>query len=190
VGEIQNQPFQTSLNRSVSNLRCWVAVIFGIGFAVRVGLIFFTLRGADYAGAEPYHIALSLANHGTYADAYGPGVGPTAHTAPVLPIILAIIIRVAGVELAGYLARTTLAAVVAAMAFALLPALAVESGLGMLSGVTAGLIGATAPINYWAQTSGIWDAPYTMLGLVGLCLLLSGTRWSFSGRSFRGLMLG
>jgi hypothetical protein len=74
-------------------------------------------------GAEPYSIALSLARNGTYADAFGQGVGPTT---PILPIILAIIIRVAGVGLAGYLVQTTLAAIVAAMAFALLPALAVR----------------------------------------------------------------
>ncbi len=159
---------------SLRDTKMSMAVIFGIGFAVRMSLILGTLRGARYGGAETYNIALSLARNGTYADAYGHGVGPTAHIAPLLPIILAIIIRVAGVGLIGYVMQTTLAAIVTAAAFGLLPALAVTCRLGILPGVAAGLIGAIAPVNYWPQLSGIWDAPYTMLGLVGLCVLFSG----------------
>jgi len=82
----------------------WIAIIFAIGLIVRVSLILLTLHNIDFARAieaEPYKIALSLVNNGTYADAYGHGVGPTAHTAPLLPIILAIIINVAGVGLAA-----------------------------------------------------------------------------------------
>ena len=83
------------------------------------------------------------------------------------------IIRVAGVGRAGYLLRTAVSATAAAGAFALLPLMAVKYRLGLAPGVAAGLIGAVAPINFWAQTSGYFDAPYTMLGLVGLCLVLS-----------------
>ena len=56
--------------------RSWIAIIFGIGFLIRVGLILLTLHRAAYgagAGAgEAYNIGLSLANNGTYADAYPP----------------------------------------------------------------------------------------------------------------------
>jgi hypothetical protein len=172
VGETHNRPFKLSLNRSALNLRVWMAIVFGMGLAVRTSLILVSPRSANYGG-EPYNIALSLAHHGTYADAFGSGVGPTAHISPLLPIILAIIIRVAGAGTAGHLVNSTLAAIVAASAFALLPVLAIKCRLGMLPGVTAGLVGAAAPINYWAQTAGFWDAPYTMLGLIGLCVLLS-----------------
>jgi hypothetical protein len=48
---------------------------------------------------EPYLIATSLADKGTYADAFGSGTGPSAHTAPLLPMILLLIIRVVGVGL-------------------------------------------------------------------------------------------
>jgi hypothetical protein len=151
-----------------------MAIIFGIGLAVRVGLIFIVPSHGLNAAAEPLNIALSLAKNGSYADAYGPGVGPTAHTPPLLPIILAVILRVAGPGPAGRIVRSIVASIAASMAFALLPALAVKCRLGMLPGVTAGLIGATAPMNYWPQTVGIFDAPYTMLGLTGLCVVLSG----------------
>jgi hypothetical protein len=166
--------------------RSWMAMIFGIGLAVRVTLILLTLHNAVYGGGpEPYQIALSLVRHGTYADVFGPGVGTTAHTSPALPILLAIVIRVAGVGLAGYLVQTTLAAMAASMAFALLPGLAVQCGLGMPVGVAAGFIGAITPINFWAQTSGYFDAPYTMLCVVGLCVLL-GSAWSRASFPLRG----
>jgi hypothetical protein len=153
VGETHNQPFTLSLNGSLSNVRVWMAIIFGIGLAVRMSLILVTRQSASYGG-ELFNIALSLANHGTYADAFGSGSGPTAHGSPALPIILAFIIRVAGAGPAGHLVNSTLAAIVAATAFALLPALAVKCRLGMSPGVTAGLVGAALPINYWAQTAG------------------------------------
>ena len=155
------------------NVSFWMPVIFSIGFAVRVALILFTFRRGP-GRLEPFMIALSLANHGTYADAFGPSVGPTAHTMPFLPIVLAIIIRIAGAGSVGRLIASILAAIVGAAAFALLPELATKCQLGKLPGVTAGLIGAIAPVNYWAQTAGVFDAPYTMLGLTALCIVLSG----------------
>ena len=154
------------------SVRFWMAIIFGFGLAVRVGLIFLSLHNLNPT-AEPAYIAVSLAKNDTYADAYGPGVGPTAHTPPVLPLILAVIIRVMGTGLAGQLVRSILASIVACMAFALLPALAVKCQFGILPGAAAGLVGAIAPINYWPQTVGIFDAPYMMLGLTGLCVVLS-----------------
>lgn len=170
-----------------------MATIFGAGLAVRVGLIFLSLRHLN-AAAEPVYIAVSLAKNGTYADAYGPGVGPTAHTSPLLPLILAIVIRVFGTGLAGQLVRSILASIAACMAFALLPALAVKCQLRMLPGVAAGLVGAIAPVNYWPQTVGIFDAPYTMLGLTGLCVVLSGywigESFPLRGGIFMGVLSG
>jgi hypothetical protein len=170
-----------------------MATIFGTGLAVRVGLIFLSLHSLN-AAAEPVYIAVSLAKNGTYADAYGPGVGPTAHTSPLLPLILSIVIRVFGTGLAGQLVRSILASIAACMAFALLPALAVKCQLGMWPGVAAGLVGAIAPINYWPQTVGIFDAPYTMLGLTGLCVVLSGywigESFPLRGGIFMGVLSG
>ncbi|MGO9340662.1 MAG: hypothetical protein ACLPY1_24575 [Terracidiphilus sp.] len=158
------------------NTRWWMAIIFGIGLVMRVSLALVMLHsyGLDWATRpETYFIARSLAYHGIYADVFGPGSGPTAHTAPLLPIILAMIIRVAGIGFAGEFVQAVLAAAAASAAFALLPILSVRCQLGILPGVIGGLVGAAAPVNFWAQTAGVWDAPYTMLGITGLCVLLS-----------------
>jgi hypothetical protein len=56
--------------------------------------------------------------------------------------------------------------------FALLPLLAVASDLKPVSGVLAGTVGALLPLNFWPQTSGVFDAPFTAAVLVGLCILV------------------
>jgi hypothetical protein len=156
-----------------------MATIFTIGVIVRVSLLSPGLHRVDLAqvsATESYSLATCLAKNGTYADAFGQGVGPTAHLAPILPILLAMIIKVTGGGLAGYLVRTILASIASSAAFALLPALPVKCRMGTSPGVTAGLIGALIPINYFNQTLTLFENPYTMLGLVGLCVMLS-RRW-------------
>jgi hypothetical protein len=170
-----------------------MGIVFVVGLVMRAGAIlgYLHMHGFSYWAVErvePYLIATSLANNGTYADVFGGGVGPTAHTAPMLPMILAVIIKVAGVGLAGFLMQAILAAIAASAAFALLPVLGVKCRLGMLPGVIAGLIGAAVPINFWNQTVQLFDAPYTMLGVVGLCILLS-SYWVSECFPIRGAVL-
>src|SRR5271166_5900504 len=69
--------------------------------------------------------------------------------------------------------------VAASLAFAMLPAVAVVNRIGLASGTLAGTAGALLPINYWTQTSGAFDAPYTAAVLVALCLLL-GRIWTIA----------
>jgi hypothetical protein len=38
--------------------------------------------------------------------------------------------------------------------------------------VLAGAAGALLPVNFWAQTSGVFDAPFTSVALVTLCLMI------------------
>jgi hypothetical protein len=166
-----HQLFDVS-DTSLRAMRIWMAMIFGVGLFVRIGLLLITSHGPMYG--EGSNIARSLVNNGTYSDAYGPGVGPTAHTPPALPIILAIIIRIAGPGPGGYFVASALASMMAAASFALLPLLALKCDLGTSPGIIAGLIGAVAPISFWAQTAGINEAPYTMLGVTALCVIVSG----------------
>ena len=185
---IRTTPCECSFQHST---KWWIAIIFSVGLIVRVSLILLTLHRADHARmdqVEPYLIATSLADKGTYADAFGSGTGPSAHTAPLLPMILLLIIRVVGGGIAGYLARSILAAIVSSAAYALLPALAVRCRLGLSPGVIAGFIGAAVPLNFFNQTAGDFDQPYTMLGLAGLCCLL-GSDWARERFPLRGGMI-
>ena len=70
---------------------------------------------------------------GRYADAYGAGSGPTAHCAPLHPVLLSFLFRIFGTGARGALAMRVFGSTAAAAGFALLPALAVAGGLGLCS---------------------------------------------------------
>jgi hypothetical protein len=131
----------------------WGIVVFVVGLLVRVALVVPNRQTTLLERPEPVQIALSLMTTGRYADAYGAGSGPTAHAAPLHPVLLSVLLRVFGTGAAGALAISVLASAAAALAFALLPALAVAGGIGLTSGVLAGVAGALLPVNFWAQTA-------------------------------------
>jgi len=149
----------------------WGSAVFLVGFVVRLVLVLKTYPH-ELSVSEPVNIALSLVRTGKYADAYGAGVGPTAHSAPLHPLFLSVLFRIFGTGAAGSLAMEMSAAIAISLSFALLPVLAVTSGLGLNSGVLAGFAGALLPVNFWSQTSGTFDQPFTSALLVALCILL------------------
>jgi hypothetical protein len=92
-------------------LRLWALVlirsplfVFAVAFAVRMVLIFATHSYRDAELSEVVRVATSLAQHGTFADAFGPGTGPTAHVSPAYPILLSLIFRAFGTGASGELA--------------------------------------------------------------------------------------
>jgi hypothetical protein len=147
-------------------------VVFVAGLLVRLAAVLPDRQTTLSERPEPVQIALSLMTTGRYADAYGAGSGPTAHCAPLHPVLLSILFRVFGTGPRGALAIRISGSAAAAAGFALLPALAVAGGLGLSSGALAGMAGALLPVNFWAQTSGTFDAPFTSMVLAALCLLL------------------
>ncbi|HTP86800.1 MAG TPA: hypothetical protein VMJ34_07630 [Bryobacteraceae bacterium] len=150
----------------------WTAVILVLGFIVRLCLLLYA--PPENQGQEPVRIAVSLVNSGRYADAYGENVGPTAHCAPLLPLIVSVPIRIFGAGAESTMPICLLESAVASLAFALLPVLAMAIGIGLRSGVVAGIVGALLPVNYWVQSGSPFDAPYTAVALVVLCILLCG----------------
>jgi hypothetical protein len=150
--------------------------LFLLGLIIRLVLVV-PNRQQELSIHEPVNIAVSLANNGTYADAYGRGAGLTAHSAPLHPLLLGLLFRVFGIGTTGELAMVILGSVEASLAFALLPALAVAAGLGLPCGVVAGAAGALLPVNFWPQTSGTFEAPLSAIAIVSLCWLLCRT-WS------------
>ncbi|MEN6606887.1 MAG: hypothetical protein ABFD60_06560 [Bryobacteraceae bacterium] len=150
----------------------WCGVVFVAGLLVRLALLWVASGPETRIGGEPISIARSLAATGAYADAYGAGVGPTAHCAPLHPLLVSVLFRLFGTGQAGSLVVAAFGCMAAAMAFAFLPALAVAGQLSRRAGVLAGMAGALLPVNYWSQTSGSFDAPYTALALAALFFLL------------------
>src|SRR5690242_11677659 len=88
----------------------WCAVVFALGLTVRLGLVL-PHPPAYVSIHEPVNIAMSLASRGAYADAYGEGTGPTAHAAPVHPLMLSVLFRAFGTGARGALAMSVLGSV-------------------------------------------------------------------------------
>ena len=151
----------------------WGVVVFVVAMLVRLALVLPNRQAILLERPEPVQIALSLVATGRYADAYGVGSGPTAHCVPLHPMLLSVLFGLFGTGAQGTQAMNVFGLTAAAVGFALLPALAVAAGLRLSSGVLAGFVGALAPVNFWAQTSGSFDAPLTSVVLVALCILLS-----------------
>src|SRR5947209_2672374 len=116
------------------------AVLFFAGLAVRLLLVYLEPDAPKDLGMnEPVRIAISLATMGRYADAYGAGTGPTAHCAPLHPLLLGIFIRLFGTGEAGATVTEIAASMASSLAFALLPVLAVAARLKPVTGVLAGI---------------------------------------------------
>lgn len=100
------------------------------------------------------------------------------------------VLYITGIGKAGAIAVSFLASLAISLAYALLPRMSVLLGMGPNPGRIAGVIGALAPVNFWAQTNGVFDSSYTALLLVlGLILLLSSTFSAKQGALF-GSVLG
>lgn len=148
----------------------WTIFIFLLALLVRVAVIF--VSGHTTAiGGEPLNIARALAEGGRFADAFGPGAGPTAHTMPAHPLLLSLVVRVWGESPFQSQAYQIYTAVTSAITFALLPRLAVAARIGAPVGVAAGLGGALLPVNFWAQSGGVFESALTGLVFVVQFLL-------------------
>lgn len=150
--------------------RIWPAVIaiFLLGMAVRVLLLSLSPPG-PVRPAEALNMAISMVRHGTFSDPYTSGpTGPTAHCMPLFPLFAALVIRVFGPGSSGAFALSCFGSAAASSGYALLAVLGRNCSLNRWVGIAAGLAGALFPINFWSQTSGQWEAPFTLVALVWL----------------------
>ena len=70
------------------------AALIAAGVAIRL-VWSTTVNFVHILRGEANNVALSIARHGTFADAFRPGQGPTAHLSPVVPFVAGMIYRVA-----------------------------------------------------------------------------------------------
>jgi hypothetical protein len=148
-------------------------LILAIALGVRLGIVFVTHTYLQIEHTEVVRVATSLAQQGTFANAYGPNTGPTAHVSPLYPILLSLIFRVWGTGMAGEIAQEILSCLLASLTYAALPALGAACGLDPAVGNLAGMLGALLPVNFWAETKGSFEAPLVALMLVLFCVLIA-----------------
>ena len=142
-------------------------VIFAAALLSRVALVLALPPSAETFYDEPGQVAISLSERGQFADPYATPTGPTAHVAPLMPLILALFIKIFGNVETAWLASRLLECVVIALFAALLPSLGERFGLsrraGMIAGATAAL-----PIFLWIETNGKFETTYILLATTAL----------------------
>lgn len=149
--------------------KLWVEclLIFTLGLGLRIGLLTLT-ASAPVVRMEPINLAISLLEKGSYSDPFGGPSGPSAHCMPLHPLLSAALLWAFGLGTEGARALSYASSAAAALGYALLPLLAAYCGLSRWTGLAAGLGGALLPINFWSQTSGGFDASYSLLALTAL----------------------
>lgn len=123
--------------------------------------------------AEMEKIARSLAIHGTFADPYAIPTGPTAHHAPIYPLLLSFIFRMFGYGTMAAYAMAAMNILFASLQYALLPVLADVAKVHRGMGVIAGFIGASLPYRIMREIR--WET--TLSAMIIVVLAIVTTRW-------------
>jgi len=126
--------------------------------------------------------ALSWAKERRIKDVYANGTGDSAHVAPLYPIMLGTVYRVGGWDgPPRWIGQFVLAVLGTSIGIALVPVLGRSAGLSITSGLAAGISLAISPLNFWIETSGSWEQPFSFLVLIGLLMTFIGLhrrRWA------------
>lgn len=92
-------------------------------------------------GIETYSIARNLAEEGTFANPFAPlRTGPSAHLAPVLPFMMALVMRLFGYGPLGWYVWSLVGAIVVAALVSTFPFVAERSSMPFITGVVAGIL--------------------------------------------------
>jgi hypothetical protein len=126
-------------------------------------------------------VAATFAHTGTIANAYmAMPTGPTAHVAPLYPILVGTLYRIFGEGETGENIRQSVACAISSLRAALLVWLALAFGLGEGTALAAGLLGVVYIGAFDTELKGDWEGPFA--GVLLMLLVLWGYRM-FSQRT-------
>jgi 4-amino-4-deoxy-L-arabinose transferase-like glycosyltransferase len=163
------------------NLKHIVLFLLALGVVVHLAALVLLRIHLTIAFAEMEKIARSLAENGTFANPFKIPTGPTAHHAPVYPLLLSLIFRAFGYGTAAAYAVAVMNICFAALQCALLPVLADVARIHRVVGVTAGLFGALVPFRIRREIR--WETTLSALLIVVLVILT--THWWQTSRPSR-----
>lgn len=148
-----------------------IVVIFSLSFLIRFSILMRVPRDQILGTGEASNIAKALVSKGQFADPYVIPTGPTAHTTPLFPLLLAGIYRVFGMGYAGNFVRCLLVISSYSMLYALYPAFASAFGFPVSAGLIAGFASALLPVKRSAEVFRGWEEPYAAILLAFLLLI-------------------
>ncbi|MGH9802133.1 MAG: hypothetical protein ACRD82_17360 [Blastocatellia bacterium] len=143
--------------------------IFLLALVVRIGLAVALNLHATPRNTEFERIALTLAATGVFGDPYRIPTGPTAHHAPLYPLVLSWLYSLFGMGANGRLAQVLFNSGAASLQYALLPVAAAMGQLKRHIGILAGLVGALVPLHLLIEINSMESL--AGVALIGLFLL-------------------
>ncbi len=154
--------------------------LFLLALAIRIGLALALKLHAAPRYTEFERIASSLALSGLFGNPYLIPTGPTAHHAPLYPLILSGLYSLFGTGTSGRTAQLVFNACVASLQYALLPVVAAVTKLRHSVGVLAGIMGALLPLHYLIEVNSVESLAATALMLLVLLTLRAWQQTEFS----------
>ena len=146
-----------------------------LGLVLRLAILFGTGLNHKHDRFEMISVAATFAHTGSLANAYmSMPTGPTAHVAPLYPILIGTLFRVFGEGEAGENIRQSLACAISSLRAGLLVLLVLALGLGEGTAIAAGLLGALYIGAFDTELKGDWEGP--LAGVLLLALVLWGYR--------------
>lgn len=137
-------------------------------------LVYFALfHGSLIGGGEPIALAESIAKHHRFADPFSANghTGPTAHLAPLLPVLFAVWYQLLGK--AAPFALVVCAALAQGVLATLLPRLSEQVFARSRPGMIAAVCTIALPV-YALEP--VWENMYCAAGLLALCVVFSRLR--------------
>lgn len=148
---------------------------FLLAFALRLAILFGSGLYRYENDFEMISTAKAYARTGAIANPYmSMPTGPTAHVAPLYPILVGTIYRIFGFGPTGDALRQVFACAVSSARAGLLVLLLIALGLGEANALAAGLLGAVYIGAFDTELKGDWEGPFA--GALLLLLVLWGYR--------------
>ena len=155
------------------NIKHVVLFLLALGIVTRLTALAVLRIHPTIAFAEMEKIARSLAENGTFANPYKIPTGPTAHHAPIYPMLLSVIFRAFGYGAAAAYAMAVMNIFFAALHYALIPVLTDVAKIHRVVGVLAGFVAALVP--YLIMREIRWETTLSALAII--LVILVATRW-------------
>lgn len=147
-------------------------IIFLLAFLIRFGILVVDQeRTFKPLTAEASNIAKSLVTQRAFANPYGYQSGPTAHVAPVYPLIIASMYAIADdYRLGSFLVRL-ISVAGASLAYASLPYFGMAIGFPWSTCLKGAMIGALLPYSRW-EKEGFFENHFVMGMFLATCVIM------------------
>ncbi|HEY3824599.1 MAG TPA: hypothetical protein VGL82_08570 [Bryobacteraceae bacterium] len=173
----------------MSDWRLFVA-IFCLAFGIRLALLVVKPDYRQHFQPEEVRLAISIAEHGQFADPFGLPTGPSAASPPVYPFLLSFFIRLFGSGVGGALSIALFTCILSSLQYASMIFLSRGLGIPRVVCILAAFWGAVTPFQLESEMRGRFENTLSACALLGLTLLTAAWLQKKSGGFRRNVLIG